>query len=77
MGAAYWIDSLNGYLPLTDFWPSPFWLISFFVIVAIIRFLDVLSYPEKPKVTYLKKPMQCDGPSVGEAIEKCPILEEM
>lgn len=60
-----------------ELWPNPTWLICFVVFIAMVRFLKLFSFPEKPQVTYLRKPAHAVKPSVADVLSRCPILEEI
>ncbi|KAM3720809.1 Monoacylglycerol lipase [Dirofilaria immitis] len=71
-------ESFLNWISLPDFWLSYVWLGAFVLIVALIRFLDVLSYPEKPEVTYMKKTtLGKNHLSIADMLDRCPILNEI
>lgn len=70
-------NTLTNSLNSSELWPSPTWLITFILLVAIIRLLKVFSFPEKPDVTYRHKTSVKGEISIAEVLEKCPILNEM
>ncbi|VDM98920.1 unnamed protein product [Thelazia callipaeda] len=73
------LESFFNWILWCDFWSNCLWLVSFVFIIALIRFLDLLSYPEKPAVTYMLQTSldKTFDSSIGEVLNRCPILNEI
>lgn len=76
-GTITFLESLLNWVSLADFWSNYVWFGTFVLIVALIRFLNVLSYPEKPRVTYMQKTIGKNHISIGDMLDRCPILNEV
>lgn len=72
------LESLLNWIFLADHWSNYVCLGAFALIVTLVRFFDVLSYPEKPCVTYMQKTASGKNHiSIGDVLDRCPILNEM
>uniref|UniRef100_A0A0R3S3U3 AB hydrolase-1 domain-containing protein n=1 Tax=Elaeophora elaphi TaxID=1147741 RepID=A0A0R3S3U3_9BILA len=72
------LELLLNWISLTDLWSNYVWFGAFVLIVALIRFLNVLSYPEKPEITYMQKTaLGKNRISIGDMLDRCPILKEV
>lgn len=57
-----------------DYWPAPFWPICTVLLIWLIGFLKIFSYPEAPKV-YLNEKSK-SGNHLKDVLDKCPIIKE-
>lgn len=58
-----------------EFLPDPVYPICFILLIWLIRFLKIFSYPEPPTVVTADK--QCSQENhTKDILEKCPILKE-
>ncbi|KAL3999122.1 Alpha/beta hydrolase family protein [Acanthocheilonema viteae] len=72
------LELLLNWIAITDLWSNYVWFGAFVLILALIRFLNVLSYPEKPEVTYMRKTtLGKNHTLIGDMLERCPILNEI
>lgn len=65
-------------LAAPDLGSPPAWLFSLLLLVIVVRFLKVFSYPEKPQITYCTAKNQAkENHRIAEVTERCSTLNEV
>jgi hypothetical protein len=60
-----------------DLGAPPAWLFALLLLVIVIRFMKVFSYPEKPQVTFCAVKTAKENHRIVEVVERCTMLNEM
>uniref|UniRef100_A0A914VC60 AB hydrolase-1 domain-containing protein n=1 Tax=Plectus sambesii TaxID=2011161 RepID=A0A914VC60_9BILA len=64
-------------LATPDIGAPPAWLFTLLLLVVVVRFLKVFSYPEKPQVTYCTVKGAKENHRIAEVIDRCAVLNEV